>query len=112
MIPPMSTLATLFASLAAARRAGEDFDLAWEAASVEALGASCDPADWAAVLASTRPSWQAAYNDRPATSPERAVGLLGEGMETRGPRPPAQGNHVYPGRHRSRLPPVLRADPG
>ena len=73
----MSTLAILFESLAAARRAGMSFDSAWDAASVEALGASCDPADWTAVLSATRPSWEASYRGWPATPPERAVGLLG-----------------------------------
>jgi hypothetical protein len=50
----MSTLATLLEALAAARRAGQDFDAAWEAASALALGASCDPGDWRGVLEGTR----------------------------------------------------------
>jgi hypothetical protein len=73
----MSTLALLFEALAAARRAGEDFDSAWEAASALALGASCDAGDWAPVLDGTRDAWSAAYHRWPASPAERALSLLG-----------------------------------
>jgi hypothetical protein len=77
----MSTLATLLEALAAARRAGEDFDSAWEAATALALGASCDPADWRGVLETTRDGWRAAYHRMPAKRCERALSLLGEDAE-------------------------------
>jgi hypothetical protein len=60
---------------------GRDFDDAWEAASATALGASCDPGDWRPVLDGTRDGWEAAYQRMPATDRERALTLLGEGME-------------------------------
>jgi hypothetical protein len=72
----------LLEALAAARRAGEDFDAAWEAASALALGSSCDPADWRGVRESTREGWEAAYRRMPAKSCERALSLLGEARET------------------------------
>jgi hypothetical protein len=67
----------VFQALADARRSGVDFDRAWEAASVEALGASCDAGDWAPVLEGTRGAWLAAYHRMPATDHERALSLLG-----------------------------------
>jgi hypothetical protein len=73
----VSTLATLFEALTAARRAGEDFDAAWEIASVGALGASWEAGDWAPVLEATRQTWEAAYQRLPASSSERALTLLG-----------------------------------
>jgi hypothetical protein len=73
----MSALAVLFEALAAARRSGVPFDVAWEAASVEALGASCEPADWRPVLESTEESWRRAYDRMPPTRCERALSLLG-----------------------------------
>jgi hypothetical protein len=77
----MSTLATLLEALAAARRAGEDFDAAWEAASALALGSSCDPNDWSSVLASTEDGWRRAFEQWPQTEGERALSLLHEDME-------------------------------
>jgi hypothetical protein len=77
----MSTLATLLQALAAARRAGEDFDRAWEAASAQALGVSCNAGDWQPVLDTTRDGWEAAYRRLPATQPERALTLLVEDLE-------------------------------
>jgi len=74
----MSTLSVLFESLAAARRAGHDFDFAWEAAIVAALGQACNPGDWEPVLDGTRGTWERAYVGLPATSSERALSLLGE----------------------------------
>lgn len=76
IISRMSALSVLLEALAAARRSGEEFDSAWEAASALALGASCDPADWRAVLDGTRDGWEAAYRRLPASSSERALTLL------------------------------------
>jgi hypothetical protein len=80
----MSTLSVLFESLAAARRAGEPFDAAWQAASMVALGSPCDADDWEAVLGATVGTWRSAYEDLPASRHERALSLLVEGVEAAG----------------------------
>jgi hypothetical protein len=77
----MSTLATLFEALTAARRLGVDFDNAWQAATAQALGSSCDPADWSGVLQATEDCWRRAYDGLPASRCERALSLIVEDME-------------------------------
>jgi hypothetical protein len=77
----MSVLATLLEALVAARRSGVGFDAAWEAASVEALGASCDPGDWSGVLQATEGAWRSAYDRLPASRGEVAVAMIGYDAE-------------------------------
>ncbi len=55
-----------------ARRAGREFDGAWEAALRRALEPTSDP-DWAVALRATRDAWASAFERRPAPLKERAT---------------------------------------
>jgi hypothetical protein len=82
-----SPLPCLLEALAAAKRAGEPFDTAWQAATAQALGATCDPQDWTAVLESTRAQWQQCYkragheHNRLASAAIERISLLSEDRE-------------------------------
>ncbi len=64
--------------LAAARRAGRAFDVAWESAAAGAVAGLCgdERADWRAALDSTRDAWGAAWERRPPTRAERALHVV------------------------------------
>lgn len=80
----------LLEQLAAARRRGESFEAAWPDAFVAALRAAHrrERQDWADVLGGMVESWRAAWERRPATRPELALGLIA--AEDRGVPLPAR----------------------
>ena len=71
--------AVLFTQLADARRRGEHFAEAWPDALTEALacvGSSSERGEWRDVLAGMTSTWRAAWERRPASGPEHALGGL------------------------------------
>ncbi len=84
----MGPLETLSAALAESRRSGVAFPQAWPQALEAALSGADERDQWTKALLATQSAWEAAYDGKPATRPERALGLVGSDPERDVPLPP------------------------
>jgi hypothetical protein len=71
----MSVVQALHAELAGHRRAGLDFNTAWDRAVPVALQAACE-GGWLTVLQVTRHAWEAGYERQRPTRRENAASML------------------------------------
>ena len=76
--------AILAEQLAAARRAGESFEVAWPdalAAAIEVVPVKSERNEWARVFDGTVQTWREAFERVPAGKHERALSLLTDGSD-------------------------------